>query len=101
MTGICVLILAAALSTAAPAARKLGAGAKASVGKPAPGALKGTPAVRRWMKTMTLRDEIAQLIFISFHGAAPNSRSREYRNFIHQIQDNHIGGLVLVNWSNG
>ena len=50
---------------------------------------------------MTLRDEIAQLIFISFHGAAPNSRSREYRNFLHQIQDNHIGGLILVNWSNG
>ena len=50
---------------------------------------------------MTLRDEIAQLIFISFHGAAPNSRSREYRNFLHQIQENHIGGLLLVNWSNG
>ena len=50
---------------------------------------------------MTLRDEIAQLIFISFHGAAPNSRSREYRNFLHQIQTNHIGGMILVNWSNG
>ena len=31
---------------------------------------------------MTLRDEVAQLIFISFHGAAPNSRSREYRKFM-------------------
>ncbi len=50
---------------------------------------------------MTLRDEIAQLIFISFHGAAPNARSREYRNFLHQIQGNHVGGLILVNWSNG
>lgn len=50
---------------------------------------------------MTLRDEIAQLIFISFHGAAPNARSREYRNFLHQVQGNHVGGLILVNWSNG
>ena len=50
---------------------------------------------------MTLRDEIAQLIFVSFHGAAPNSRSKEYRNFLHQIQANHIGGMILVNWSNG
>ncbi len=50
---------------------------------------------------MTLRDEIAQLIFISFHGGAPNSRTREYRNFMHQIRDNKVGGLILVNWSNG
>lgn len=50
---------------------------------------------------MTLRDEIAQLIFVSFHGAAPNSRTREYRNFMHQIRDNRVGGLILVNWSNG
>jgi beta-N-acetylhexosaminidase len=63
--------------------------------------LKASPAVRKWLKPMPLRDEIAQLIFISFHGAAPNSRSREYRNFLHQIQDNHVGGLILVNWSNG
>ncbi|MBS1858347.1 MAG: hypothetical protein JST11_23455 [Acidobacteria bacterium] len=66
-----------------------------------PNTLKTSAAVRRWMKTMTLRDEIAQLIFISFHGAAPNARSREYRNFLHQVQGNHVGGLILVNWSNG
>ena len=50
---------------------------------------------------MTLRDEVAQLIFISFHGAAPNSRSREYRKFMAQIRDTKVGGLILVNWSNG
>jgi beta-N-acetylhexosaminidase len=53
------------------------------------------------MKGMTLRDEVAQLIFISFHGAAPNSRSREYRRFMGQIRDTKVGGLILVNWSNG
>jgi beta-N-acetylhexosaminidase len=53
------------------------------------------------MKGMTLRDEVAQLIFISFHGAAPNSRSREYRKFMAQIRDTKVGGLILVNWSNG
>ena len=53
------------------------------------------------MKSMTLRDEVAQLIFISFHGAAPNSRSREYRKFMAQIRDTKVGGLILVNWSNG
>jgi beta-N-acetylhexosaminidase len=53
------------------------------------------------MKGMTLRDEVAQLIFISFHGTAPNSRSREYRKFMAQIRDIKVGGLILVNWSNG
>ena len=50
---------------------------------------------------MKLRDEVAQLVFISFNGAAPNSRSREYRRFMGQIRDTKVGGLILVNWSNG
>jgi beta-N-acetylhexosaminidase len=53
------------------------------------------------MRAMTLREEVAQLIFIPFHGAAPNSRTREYRNFMRQIRDTKVGGLILVNWSNG
>jgi beta-N-acetylhexosaminidase len=53
------------------------------------------------MKGMTLRDEVAQLIFVAFRGTAPNSRSREYRKFMGQIRDTKVGGLILVNWSNG
>jgi beta-N-acetylhexosaminidase len=53
------------------------------------------------MKTLTLRDKIAQLIFIPFHGVAPNANTREYRSFVHLVRDIHVGGLVLVNWSNG
>jgi len=53
------------------------------------------------MKGMTLRDEVGQLIFIGFHGAAPNSRSREYHTFLRMIRDVKVGGLNLVNWSNG
>ena len=62
---------------------------------------KASAAVRRWMKGMTLRDEVAQLIFVAFRGTAPNSRSREYRKFMGQIRDTKVGGLILVNWSNG
>jgi beta-N-acetylhexosaminidase len=65
---------------------------------PAP---KAPSAARRWLKTLTLRDKIAQLIFIPFHGAAPHSATREYRQFMHLVRDTHVGGLVLVNWSNG
>lgn len=50
---------------------------------------------------MSLREKVAQLIFIPFTGAAPNVRSREYRRFLRLVRDVRVGGLVLVNWSNG
>jgi beta-N-acetylhexosaminidase len=57
--------------------------------------------VRRWMKSLTLREKAAQLVFIPFHGAAPSTRSREYRQFLKLVRDARVGGMVLVNWSNG
>jgi beta-N-acetylhexosaminidase len=87
------LVLAAAAGAAAPSTRH-----KAPKTEPPP---KASAAVRRWMKGMTLRDEVAQLIFVAFRGTAPNSRSREYRKFMGQIRDTKVGGLILVNWSNG
>ena len=53
------------------------------------------------MRTMTLRDEVAQLVFIPFFGTSPNSRSREYRKFVRLIHDTKVGGLVLVNFASG
>ena len=53
------------------------------------------------MRALTLREKVAQLIFIPFHGAAPNTRSREYRKFVKMVRDTRVGGMVLVNWSNG
>jgi beta-N-acetylhexosaminidase len=60
-----------------------------------------SPFVRRWLKTLTLREKVAQLVFIPFHGVAPNSRSREYRQFVKLIGETRVGGLVLVNWYEG
>lgn len=62
---------------------------------PAPG--KTSATVRRWMKSMTLRDEVAQLVFIEFHGGSPNTRSRDYQKFIRLIRDTKVGGLILTN----
>jgi beta-N-acetylhexosaminidase len=41
------------------------------------------------------------LIFIPFHGAPPNSRTREYRNLARLIRETKVGGLILINVSNG
>ena len=82
----------------------LALGASAAVPRkrpPAPKPAKPPSAARNWMKSLTLSEKIAQLIFIPFRGAAPNTRSREYRRFVYLIRDIRVGGLVLVNWSNG
>jgi len=50
---------------------------------------------------MTLRDEVAQLVFIAFHGESPNTRSTAYRKFLRLIHDTKVGGLVLTNVANG
>ena len=50
---------------------------------------------------MTLRDEVAQLVFIAFHGESPNTRSREYRKFVRLIRETKVGGLILNNVANG
>jgi beta-N-acetylhexosaminidase len=96
---IAVALLAAAIAANAGPARPEVSHRSVAAKSVVP--LKASPTVRRWMRTMTLRDEVAQLVFVAFHGAAPNSRSKEYRNFMHQIRDNKVGGLLLVNWSNG
>jgi beta-N-acetylhexosaminidase len=52
------------------------------------------------MKTMTLREEVAQLVFIEFHGGSPNTRSRDYLKFVRLIRDTDVGGLILINTAN-
>jgi beta-N-acetylhexosaminidase len=66
-----------------------------------PSLAQASPVVRRWMNRMTLRDEVAQLVFIAFHGESPNTRSREYRKFMRLISETRIGGLILNNVANG
>ncbi len=99
---VAALCMAAGAAWSARAAKPPVKGSPKTAPKaPAGAPIKASPVVKRWMKSMTLRDEVAQLIFISFHGAAPNSRSREYRTFMRMIREVKVGGLILVNWSNG
>jgi len=66
----------------------------------APPPAKVSATVRRWMKTLTLREEVAQLVFIEFHGGSPNTRSRDYQKFVRLIRDTDVGGLILTNTVN-
>jgi beta-N-acetylhexosaminidase len=58
-------------------------------------------ALLRWMRPMTLRDEVAQMVMIPFTGRPLNIRSREYRKIADLIRREHIGGMILVNVTQG
>jgi beta-N-acetylhexosaminidase len=64
-------------------------------------ALSEQAVAARWLRSLTLREKIAQLVVIPFSGHPMNTRSREYRKFVHLVGQEHVGGLILVNVSNG
>ena len=76
--------------------------AKKATATAAPPAVGSDAAIAaRWMKTLTPRERIAQLIVIGFSGHPMNTRTSEYRKFVHLVSQEHVGGLILVNVSNG
>lgn len=54
-----------------------------------------------WLKSLTPRERIAQLFVIPFSGQPVNTHSKEYRKFVHLVSQEHVGGLILVNVTNG
>ena len=58
------------------------------------------PVVRRWLSSLTLSQKVAQLIVIPFSGEAPNTRSRQYRQFVRLVRDEKVGGLILISRTN-
>jgi beta-N-acetylhexosaminidase len=57
---------------------------------------KVSPLAQRWLKSLSLHDEIAQLIVVSCYGEAINVRSRQYRQYLKLIHDEHVGGIIVV-----
>src|SRR3984885_11346259 len=61
---------------------------------------KTTPAaVRQLMRSMTLRDKVAQLIIMPIYGEHANTRSAEFRKYLHFIRDLHVGGVIVTGHS--
>ena len=58
-------------------------------------------SINRWMKSLSLRDKVAQLVMIPFSGHSISTSTREYRKFVHLIRDVRVGGLILVNVAQG
>ncbi len=59
-------------------------------------AAKPSPAAA-WLRSMTLRQKIAQLIVAPCFGENPNTSSADYRRFAHWVRDLEVGGLIVLN----
>jgi beta-N-acetylhexosaminidase len=98
-----IALAAAQKSSQTPAQRpaaqaKLPAEAPIESPRPAPRKAGGTPAiVQQWMRSLTLRDRVAQLISVACYGEAPATRSRDFQRFRHWVRDLHVGGLIVNN----
>src|SRR5580658_8435118 len=61
---------------------------------------KTTPAsVRQLLRSMSLRDKVAQLIIMPIYGEPANTRSAEFRKYQHLIRDLHVGGVIVTGHS--
>ncbi len=50
---------------------------------------------------MTTHEKVAQLVVIPFSGRPLNTRSRAYRDFVKLVEHDHVGGMILVNVTQG
>jgi beta-N-acetylhexosaminidase len=74
------------LTFAAPPARK------PSAKRPA----ARSAVAQRWLRSLSLRDRVAQLVIVPCYGEAVNTRSRVYRKYVHEVRDLHVGGLIVL-----
>src|SRR5260370_17721559 len=57
------------------------------------------PVVGKWMKGMTLREKVAQLVIMPIYGEATNVRSANCRKYLHFVRDLHVGGVIVTGHS--
>ena len=68
---------------------------------PANPAKTGEQPVAKWLQGMTLRDEVAQMVMIPFAGKLLHPRTKAFREFTRLVAVEHVGGLILVNVTQG
>lgn len=54
-------------------------------------------AAQSIMKSMNLRERVAQLIIATCYGDAPATKSAEYQKYKHWVRDLRIGGFIVAN----
>jgi beta-N-acetylhexosaminidase len=83
-----ILLLTALVCGAAPAQEQ-------AVTKPM--AKAGGGRAERWLRALTLRERVAQLLMVPCYGDFPNTQSRAYGEFVTLVRDLKVGGLIVLN----
>ena len=73
-----------------------GQGRPAAKPKPKPDA-PSQGLVAEWMRSMTLREKIAQLMVVQCYGDSPAARTKEYKRLRHAVADLKVGGMIVNN----
>jgi beta-N-acetylhexosaminidase len=47
------------------------------------------------LKKMTVREKLGQMLMPYYFGVFASTGSSEYKELLHQVEDNHIGGLII------
>jgi beta-N-acetylhexosaminidase len=68
-----------------------------SAAKPAPRLTAEQRTAQVILRSLSLRDRIAQLIIGVCFGDVPSSTSKEYEKYRHWVRDLHIGGFIVNN----
>src|SRR5215472_4648421 len=51
--------------------------------------------VESTLKKMTLREKIGQMLMPYYFGVFETSESAAYKDLLHQVEDNHVGGFII------
>ena len=67
--------------------------------KPSPGKGRETTANSAWvestLKKMTVREKLGQMLMPYYFGIFESADSPAYKDLLHQVEDNHVGGFIL------
>src|SRR5215467_5268851 len=67
---------------------------------PKSGARSLSPTASAWVEStlskMTVDEKIGQLLFTTYHGSFTPTDSDPYRQLLHDVQDLHVGGFIVI-----
>ena len=55
-----------------------------------------SPSAQRYLRSLSLRDKVAQLVIMPIYGEPANVRSATFRKYTRYIQSLHVGGVIVV-----
>jgi beta-N-acetylhexosaminidase len=51
--------------------------------------------VSQTLRKMTLREKLGQMLMVPYFGAFTSAESLEYKELLHEVEENHVGGLIV------